>query len=146
MSQFISGFDKSFKAGADLNTSTSDWRAVYINSSQSVNIVNTSTVATNTVGILQSRPNSGTGAACHVRLLAPSSKVFLNDTCAAGDVIIAGSTGAIHGSGLTQTANVTVLGRALESSGVSGTIIEIMLGNTRAYRHADTTTSDFILD
>lgn len=131
MSQFMSGHDKSFKAGADLNTTTSDWRAVYINSSQSVNIVNTTTVATNTVGILQNRPKSGTGAACHVRLLAPSSKVFLNDTCSAGDIIIVGSTGAIRGTSLTQTANFTEIGKALESSGASGTIIEVMLGNPR---------------
>lgn len=146
MSQFLPGFDKSFRAGADLNTSTSLFRAVYINSSQSVNIVNTTTVATNTVGILQRLPKSGTGSACQVRLLNATSKVYLNDTCSAGDVIIAGADGPVRGTALTQTANVTILGRALESSAVTGTIIEIMLGNARAYRHPDTTTSNFILD
>lgn len=146
MSQFIPGFDKSFRAGADLNTTTSLFRPVYINSSQSVNIVNTTTVATNTIGIMQKLPKSGTGSACHVRLLNASSKIFLNDTCSAGDIIIVGSTGAIRGTALTQTANVTVLGRALESSAASGTIIEIMLGNSRHYNDTESTTSHFILD
>lgn len=141
-----SGYEKSFKAGADLNTTTSDFRAVYVNSSQSVMIVNTTTVATNTVGILQNRPKSGTGAACHVRLLAPTSKVYLNDTCTAGDIIIVGSTGAIRGTSLTQTANYTELGKALESSAASGTIIEIMLGNPRKTVGDDTTTASAIAE
>lgn len=143
MSQFA-GFNKSFRAGGNLNTSTSDFRPVYINSSQSVLIVNTTTVATNTIGILQNRPNSGTGASCHVLLFGPTSKVYLNDTCAAGDVIIVGSTGAIHGTALTHTANITVLGKALEVSAASGTIIEIMLGNPRRYVGDDTTTASMI--
>lgn len=145
MSQFA-GYEKSFRAGGDLNTSTSDFRPVYINSSQSVLIAST-TVATNTIGILQNRPNSGTGAACHVRLFGPTSKVYLNDTCSAGDIIIMGAgAGPIRGTGLTQTANYTLVGKALESSVLTGTIIEVMLGNPRQTVGDDTTTATVIAE
>lgn len=125
MSQ-ASGFDKSFKAGGDLNTTTSDWQPVYINSSSSVLIANSTTHKA--IGILQNRPKSGTGSACWVRL-GGTSKITINDTCTAGNTIVMGSGGALRGTGLSITAATSrfVVGEALEASAASGTVIEILI-------------------
>ncbi|MDI6756437.1 MAG: hypothetical protein QME32_00275 [Endomicrobiia bacterium] len=120
------GYDKSFKAGADLNTTTSDFQPVYVNSAGSVRIANSTTHKV--IGILQNRPKSGTGAACVVRSVG-YSKITVNDTCTAGDQIVMGSGGALRGSGLSITAATSryIVGDAIETSGASGTVIEIFL-------------------
>ena len=56
------GYEASFKAGANLNTTTSDFQLVRINSASSVAIANTTTQRA--IGVLQNRPATGTGAAC----------------------------------------------------------------------------------
>lgn len=129
MSQ-ASGFDKSFKAGGDLNTTTSDWQPVRINSSGSVLIANSTTHKA--IGILQNRPKSGTGASAWVKL-GGTSKVTMNDTCTAGDTIVTGSAnGALRGTGLSITAATSrfVIGHALEASAASGTVIEVLINPT----------------
>ena len=129
MSQFA-GFEKSFKAGQNLNTTVSDWAAVYINSGSSVITVNTLTQKP--IGVLQNRPNSGTGASCHVRLGA-TSKLTLNDTCTAGDLLVTGPGGIVRGTGLTisavaaTTVSRYVLGEALEASAATGSVIEVLI-------------------
>lgn len=120
------GFDKSFKAGADLNTTTTQWRPAYINSGSSVNIANTSTLIA--VGVIQNKPKTGTGSSVWVRSVG-FTKLYMNDTCSAGDTIVTGSGGAVRGTGLSITAATSrfVIGRAIEASAATGTIIELFL-------------------
>lgn len=120
-----SGMDASFKAGADLNTTTTDWQPVRINSAGSVTIANSTTHRA--IGIIQNRPKSGTGASCWVRAVG-FSKVVMNDTCAAGDLIYMGSGGPRKASGLTATSDTQILGRATEPSAATGTVINLLLG------------------
>lgn len=123
----VNGAMASFAAGANLNTSTSDYMPVYINSSNSVAIANTTTNITNTVGIITKRPNSGTGAAVPIQLDG-IAMVKANDTFTAGDLVIAGSGGAKRGTALTVTTNQMILGRALESVALtSGVIMPVAL-------------------
>lgn len=127
----VSGQIVSFKAGGNLNTTTSDFRPVYINSGTSVRIANTTTVATNTIGIIVKRPKSGTGTAVPVQMDGVAM-VYMNDTItAAGDIVILGTGGAIRGTALTFTSNQTVLGRALEVSAATGTIVPVALAIQR---------------
>lgn len=124
MSQ-VAGFDASFKAGGDLNTTTSDWQPVRINSAGSVLIANSTTHRV--IGILQNRPNSGTGASCWVRTVG-FSKVAMNDTCAAGDLIYMGTGGPRRATGLTVTADTQILGRSTEPSAATGTVVQLLIG------------------
>lgn len=119
------GFDKSFKAGADLDTTTTQFRAVYVNSSGSVNIA---TSATMVIGVIQNRPNPGTGAACWVRSVG-YSKLVMGDTCSAGDTIITGDAGALRGTALSITAATSrfMIGRATEVCSLTGNVIEVLL-------------------
>jgi len=120
------GFDISTKAGADLNTTTSDWEPVYVNSSNSVLIANS--ITHRVVGILQRRPKAGTGSACNVRMLG-LSKLTVHDTCTAGDMIMIGSGGAVRATAVSNTAATlrSMIGRALDASAASGTVIDVFL-------------------
>ena len=120
------GFQQSFKAGADLNTTTSDFAAVRIGSSMSIQIANTSTHKA--IGILQNRPKSGTGSSCWVQF-GGVTKVTMNDTCSANDIIVTGSGGPVKGTGLSITAATSrfQIGYALEASAASGTVISLLL-------------------
>lgn len=120
------GLDKSYKAGADMATTTSDWQPVYINSAGSVRIANSTTHKA--IGVLQGRPKAGTGAACWVRS-AGYTKITMNDTCTAGDIIVTGSGGSVKGTALSITAATSRfgIGYAVETSGGTGTIIELLL-------------------
>lgn len=123
------GTDKSFKAGGDLNTTTSDFQPVRINSSGSVMIANSTTHKA--VGVLQNRPKAGTGASCWVRS-GGYTKITMNDTCTAGDTILTGSGGPVRGTGLSITAATSrfVIGTAVEASAATGTIIELLINPT----------------
>lgn len=120
------GFDYSFKAGGDLDTTTSDFQPVRVNSANSVLIANSTTHKV--IGVLQRRPNAGTGASCNVRLFGVS-KLTMNDTCTAGDIIVAGSGGPVRGTALSITAATSrfQIGVALDSSAITGTIINVMV-------------------
>lgn len=122
------GFNASFKAGADLDTTTSDFRPVRINSSNSVNIAQSTTHRP--IGILQNRPNAGTGASCNVRAVG-FSKLTMNDTCTAGDTIVAGSGGAVRGTALSITAATSRFGFAIacEASAATGTVIDVLINH-----------------
>lgn len=121
------GNNKSFKAGIDLNTVTACWSAVYINSAASVAICNSTTHKP--IGILQNQPKTGTGASCWVQGTG-FSKLLMNDSCTAGDLLVTGSGGIMRGTALSITSATIryALGRALETSAISGTVIEVILG------------------
>ena len=124
--EYGDGFNASFKAGADLNTSTSDFQPVYVNSASSVIVASATTHRV--IGILQNRPKDGTGAACWVRCNG-FSKVTMNDTCTAGDLLMIGDNGVIRATGVSNTAAVTrsMIGRAMENSAQTNTVIPVLL-------------------
>lgn len=120
------GFDRSYKAGADLNTTTTDWQPVRVNSSNSVMVANS--ITHRPIGIIQNRPKSGTGASCWVRSVG-YSKLTMNDTCSAGDLVIMGANGPIRGTALSITVatNQSTVGRAVEASIDTGSVIEVLI-------------------
>ena len=137
------GLDASFKSGANLNTTTSDWQPVRISSAGSVNLANTTTQRV--IGVLQNRPKTGTGAACVVRSVG-FSKLAMNDTCSAGDLVVRGAGGAVRGTGLSATINRSVIGRATEASAASGTVINVLLTPGVALVGDTTTAVNVVLD
>ena|SRR3990172_2073171 len=127
MSQDSGGFNISFKTGANLDTTTSDFMPVRIGSASSVLIANSTTHKA--IGILQNRPNAGTGAAAWVRVNG-TSKIVMNDTCTAGDLLVTGTAGgALRGTGLSITAATSrfVIGYAIESCAATATVIQVLL-------------------
>lgn len=119
------GFDKSFKAGADLNTTTTDWRAAAINSSGSVVVANSA--GARPIGIIQNRPKSGTGASVWVRSVG-YSKCYFNDTVSAGGLVYAGASGALPVPASVAGATITsLLGRTTEAVAATGGIGEILI-------------------
>lgn len=127
MSQDMRGLDITLRAGANINTTTADFRAVQIGSAMSALIC--ASMTSKPIGVLQNRPKDNTGASCQVRV-AGVTKLYLNDTCTAGDLIgiyTSGTAMRLVGVSVTGATIGSVLGRALEASAITGTVISLLL-------------------
>ena len=127
MSQSKYGIDITLKAGAAYDTSTALYHVGYVSAANTWTLVNTNTCWPKFGGVLQNDPKINQAAQCRI---AGTTKLYMNDTCTAGDVIICNTAGAgddFTATTATVTSNWLFLGVANEASAATGTVIEVIL-------------------
>lgn len=124
MSQFVKGFEKSFKSTNDL--STKQYYIVKVDTSNAQSVVLAAAGTDPIVGVLQNKPAAGKMA--NVQILG-TAKVIAGGSVTRGDLVTSDS----NGKAVTTTTNKDViLGRALDTA-ASGDVFEVQLGaNSKA--------------
>lgn len=127
--------DLSFKAGSSCATTSAIYKAVYISSDNTVDIIATATTLQKFVGITQDYANT-TGAAIPVRVMGPSKATVVSSvTVSAGDLVgIAINTTTANGSVLTAAGKVAntaggsdlIIGKFLVGGGATGSASDIV--------------------
>jgi len=125
MGRGLSGIDISLKTYDKYDTSTARYHVAYLSSANTARVMNTMGVAV--IGVIQdASPNT---SSCAVRL-AGTTKLWMNDTCSAGDYIVSNTAGAgdmVTLSANTSTNNYPLVGIANEACAATGTIIEVIM-------------------
>ena len=123
MTVSVYGLDKTFRAGGNYATTTSQYEPVFLSAANTVSTANTSTNVF--LGVLQNKPASGSSA--NVRILG-TTKIRIDASVTAGDLIGFGASAAVSiiNTAVTTTARQSVIGIALET-GSTNTIIEVLI-------------------
>lgn len=128
-------YDKTFKISSNLQTTTSQYKVVYLSEEGTVALADTSTADKLVIGINQTYLDENS-TECAVRMFG-ISKAVCAASVSAGDFLRRGADGKVtpvlaNGSTLSVasvTGQVTIIGRALQS-GSTNTVISVFVNPT----------------